>query len=131
MTGFCLRRVAVAVACRSGSAAVEMAIVLPVVMLFLFGLTEFGRAIWTQATLDYAVESAARCAAISATCATTALTQTYAVSRSAGLTVLPSVFTVTTPTCGKQVTATLPFQFAVPKLLPYVLTLTSSACYPS
>ena len=35
-----------------------MAIVLPIILTFLFGLTEFGRAIWTKATLDYAVESA-------------------------------------------------------------------------
>ena len=44
--------------------AVESALVLPFVLLFLFGLTEFGRAIWNKATLDYAVRPPARCAAI-------------------------------------------------------------------
>jgi len=41
-----------------------MAILFPVVLLFIYGLSEFARAIWIQATLDYAVQAAARCAAV-------------------------------------------------------------------
>lgn len=131
MAGRFLHNVSAAVASRSGATAVETALVLPFVLLFLFGLTEFGRAIWTKATLDYAVESAARCAAINATlCGTTVQTQNYAVSRAGGLTLAASAFTVTTPACGKQVSASLGFAFAVPNLLPYTITLHSTACYP-
>ena len=117
---------------RAGTTAIETAIVLPVVLLFIVGLMEFGRAIWIQATLDYAVESAARCAAVNTTlCATAAQTQTYAVGKAAGLTLASSVFTLTTQTCGAQVSANLPFQFVVPILFPYAITLTASACYPT
>lgn len=116
----------------TGSVAVEMAIILPVVLLFTVGLMDFGRALWTQATLDYAVQSAARCGAVNlALCGNASQTQTYAVARAVGLTLNLSTFTVTTPACGMQVTASLPFQFAAPGLLPYAITLTASACYPT
>jgi Flp pilus assembly protein TadG len=117
---------------RAGSVAVEVAIVLPLVLLFVAGLMEFGRAIWTQATLDYAVESAARCGAINASlCGDAAQTQSYAVARAVGLTLTEATFTVTTPACGMQVSASLPLQFIAPGLLPYTITLTASACYPT
>ena len=117
---------------RSGSAAVEMAIVLPLVLLFIIGLTEFGRAIWIKATLDYAVEAAARCAVINTTvCGSAAQVQSYAVSRSPGLTLNASTFTLTAGTCGMQVSASLPFQFVAPSLFPLALTFTSTACYPT
>jgi Flp pilus assembly protein TadG len=117
---------------RGGSVAVEMAILLPVVLTFVIGLMEFGRAIWTQATLDYAVEAAARCGAVNAVlCGDAAQIQTYAITRAVGLTLDPSTFTVTTPACGTQVNASLPFQFVASGLLPYAITLTASACYPT
>jgi Flp pilus assembly protein TadG len=117
---------------RAGSVAVEMAIIVPVVLAFTVGLMEFGRAIWIQATLDYAVQSAARCGAVNAaSCGNASQTQAYAVTRAVGLTLNPSTFTVTAAACGMQVTASLPFQFAAPGLLPYDITLTASACYPT
>jgi Flp pilus assembly protein TadG len=117
---------------QAGSVAVEMAIILPLVLMFMIGLMEFGRALWTQATLDYAVESAARCGAINTTlCGDASLTQAFAVSRAVGLTLDPSTFTVTTPACGMQVTASLPLQFVASGLLPYAITLTATACYPT
>lgn len=117
---------------QSGAAALEMAIVLPIVLTFMFGLTEFGRAMWTKATLDYAVESAARCFAVNATtCGTAAATQTYAATRALGLGLAGTAFTVTSPTCGKQVSAALTFNFAASGLFTYpVITLNSTACYP-
>ena len=116
---------------RGGIVAVEMAIIFPLILFFVLGLMEFGRAIWAQGALDYAVQAAARCAAIQASsCTTTALTQSYAVSQSPGLAVSGSNFAVLTQACGQQVTATLPYQFAVPWLFPYDLALTASACFP-
>jgi Flp pilus assembly protein TadG len=115
-----------------GAAAVEFAIVLPILLLCLLGLIEFARAIWTQATLDYAVQAAARCAAVNLViCGTAAQTQRYAVAQTPGLSLPTSDFTVTTQTCGVQVTASLPYAFLVPALLPYSLTLNASACFPS
>lgn len=117
---------------RSGSIAVEMAILLPVVLLFMVGLAEFGRAIWTKATLDYAVEAAARCAVVDEIqCGTSSQTQNYAATRAAGLSVAPALFTVTSAGCGIQVSIDLPFEFVAPGLFPYVLTLRSVACYPT
>jgi Flp pilus assembly protein TadG len=117
---------------RAGSVAVEMAVVLPLVLLVIVGLMEFGRVLWTQATLDYAVEAAARCAVVnSVACGSTAQTQAYAVDRAAGLTLSPSTFSVATTSCGLRVSASLPVEFIAPGLLPYAITLTATACYPS
>lgn len=44
----------------AGVAAVEFALVLPVFLLFMFGLVEFGRLSWTQVSLRLAVEQTAR-----------------------------------------------------------------------
>src|SRR5512146_2518664 len=113
---------------RRGSTAIEMAILLPAALLFIFGLTEFGRGIWNQATLDFAVQSAARCAVANKTvCGNTSQTQAYAVSQAAGLTLDSSVFVVTSQACGSQVSASVPFQFAVPNLLPFSITLNATA----
>ncbi len=45
---------------REGVEALEFAIVLPVLLLFLLGCIEFGRLFWTQSELQYAAEAAAR-----------------------------------------------------------------------
>jgi len=63
-------------------------------------------------------------------CGTAAATQTYAATRALGLGLASTDFTVTSPTCGKQVSASLAFQFAASGILPYVITLNSTACYP-
>jgi Flp pilus assembly protein TadG len=117
--------------CERGAAAVELAIILPILLLCVLGLIEFGRVIWTKATLDYAVQAASRCAAVDQlTCGTVTETQEYAATKAPGLSVPASVFTVTTPSCGVQVAATLTFEFLVPALLPYSQTLTAAACFP-
>lgn len=114
-----------------GAAVVEFAIVLPVLLLCVLGLIEFGRAIWTQAALAYAVEAAARCAAIDKlTCGNAAQTQQYAAAHTPGLTLPATTFSLTTPACGAQVSASLPFDFLLPALLPYSQTLTAQACFP-
>jgi Flp pilus assembly protein TadG len=119
-----------------GTAAVEFALVLPILLLCVLGLIEFARAIWTQATLDYAVQAAARCAAVdTVTCGTVANVQNYAAGRAPGLSFVDpgSTFAVMWPPqspCGALVTASLPFDFLVPALLPYSATLSARACFP-
>src|SRR5512138_1362814 len=79
---------------RSGATAVEMAFLLPVFMLFLLGICEFGRALWTQTALQFAVEAAARCAAVSPSLCTPTV-EAYAASQAFGMTIPSSAFTYT------------------------------------
>ena len=117
---------------RRGATAVETAILLLVLLTFVFGITEFARAIWTQAALDFAVEAAARCAVSNKTvCANTSQTQTFAAGQTAALNIDSSAFSVTSQACGTQVSVSVPFQFAVPNLLPFSITLNATACYPN
>jgi len=48
-----------------GNAVVEMALLLPILLLILFGITEFGRAIMTANVLNTASREGARLAAVS------------------------------------------------------------------
>jgi Flp pilus assembly protein TadG len=115
----------------TGAAAVELALILPVLALILFGTEEFGRLLWTKSLLDHAVDEAARCGSVnSTTCGSSSAIASYAVQRSAPLTLSTSVFTATTPSCGSQVAASYPFTFAAPTLLPFTVTLRSQACFP-
>jgi Flp pilus assembly protein TadG len=117
--------------CDRGIAAVEFAIVFPIAIFLIVGLCEFGRAMWTQATLDYAVQTAARCGAIGTTCATSSQIQASAVGAAPSIPVTTSNFTVTTPSCGLQVNATYSYSFVLPALFPYSMTMTAQACFPS
>jgi Flp pilus assembly protein TadG len=133
--------------CQCGSVAIEFALVLPVLALFLLGIMDTGRLLWTYTTLQRASEAAARCYAILAKgtgydCTTSSGTQTYAVAQAWGLTVNASAFTVSStansPACGTQVVASYVFTFVIPWF--YVasplgtsnsITLTATACDPS
>lgn len=125
-----------------GATAVEMAFLLPVFMLFLLGICEFGRALWTQTALQFAVESAARCAAVSPTLCTASGGTTmdipgYAASQAFGLSIPSSAFTYTqNAICGvglgggAQVTASYAFNAVVPQFVPVDVTLTAKSCHP-
>lgn len=115
-----------------GESIIEFAIVLPVLLGFLIGIMDIGRVIWAQATLDRAVETAARCGAIDANnCPTLAAVQTYAASHSYGLTVPVTDFVATTAACGVNVVASYPFTFYIPGITPGALTLSATSCYPT
>ena len=49
-----------------GSVAIEYGLILPVLLLFTFGLIDAGRLLWTNITLTRATEVAARCGAVGA-----------------------------------------------------------------
>jgi len=117
---------------RSGATAVEFALVAPVMIVMIFGILEFGRAAWTLNALNFAVESAARCAAIDQNnCATAVQIQNHAAGFAAGLAIPPSTFTVSTQTCGKQVVATFAFISVAPIVASLPITLSARACYPT
>lgn len=114
-----------------GTSAIEFALVFPVFILMVLGIFETGRALWTQSLLNYAVQTAARCGAIdTATCGSSSATVTYAVQNSSPLSIPGGDFTVTTPSCGNQVSVAYPFTTVVPQLLPFDVTLSAQACYP-
>jgi len=115
---------------RSGNAVVEMAFIAPSMLMFIFGIMEVGRVLWLQNALDYSVVETARCISNSpGTCGSASQAQSFAASES-GAGFASSVFTVTSASCGNQVTAS----YAVTLDIPYVnwsTTLTSQACYPT
>ena len=114
-----------------GSVAIEYGLLLPALLLMLFLIIDTGRLLWTQTTLDRAVEAAARCGAIDATdCGSTAQIQSYAAAQAYGMTVDASAFTAVVTSCGVQVNASFAFSPSIPLLGSGTIALTASACYP-
>ncbi len=112
-----------------GTSAIEYAIVLPVLLLFLLGIIDTGRLLWTRSTLYRAAEAAARCAAVNTVkCATPAQIQSDAASGAWGLNIAPAAFSVASQACGVEVSANYDFVFATPGF--GAVTLSASACYP-
>jgi Flp pilus assembly protein TadG len=116
---------------REGTTAVETAIVLPAFLLLLLGLIECGILFWTQSSLQFAVEAAARCAVVNSTlCGNTSAIQSYAASQVTGLTVASSSFSVGQPSCGYLVSISYPFSFVDPNLFPWSIMLNAQSCHP-
>jgi Flp pilus assembly protein TadG len=121
-----LRRLA---ADRRGAAAVEMAMVMPALLLLLLGGMEAGRMAWTKATLTYAVQEAARCGAVNATlCPTDGAIQAVAAQRGAVLRVPAASFVVAHPACGVQVSVDVTQGFILYRLAPDAPHITAQVC---
>ena len=117
------------VSCVNGTTAVEFAMVLPPFLMLLLGIMYGSLAIYTAASLHYAVEGAARCYSFMPACAGSATTtQSYAKSLYHG----PSspTFTASTPACGHQVNATLKNVVPSTYMAPFNITLSATACFP-
>ncbi len=115
---------------RRGATAVEFALTLPVFLLMFFGLWQTGYGLWAQFGLQHGAQMAARCMTINRiVCSDTASTQSYAASQSYGLNPAPSIFVVSQPTCGNQVSADYALSpvGAIIGIPP--LTLHAQACY--
>ena len=81
---------------REGTTAVEFALIAPALFMILFGAVEFGRLLWTQAALHFAVEEAARCASVTpSVCGTSDQIKAYAASSVSPLTIASTAFTST------------------------------------
>jgi hypothetical protein len=115
---------------RRGNAAIEFALTAIPLLLFLFGIIEFGRTMWLQNALDYSVVEAARCASINPTlCGTAEQIKSYASDQSgAGFDV--AVFSVTSPSCGTQVSAIYPLTLTIPTMSVSMI-LSAQSCFPS
>ena len=74
---------------RSGQAAVEFAFIAPTFFLIMFGVMDFGRAMWINSTIEHAAAEGARYAAIRGpskpTVATTANVTAFVQNRATGL----------------------------------------------
>jgi len=122
------RRLRAIVQDESGNEAIEFALVAPVFLVFLFGIVEFGTLAFTQASLHYAVEKYARCAAVDGRdlpvedrCGT-AKTAFYAPGTA-------PTFTTAAQTCGIAVTASVTYSLKVLDIKKSI-PLSASACFP-
>lgn len=115
---------------RAGSAAVESALTLPILFVLILGAVEVGRMAWTKAALTYAVQDAARCAAVrKTTCADATQTKAFAAERVTALNIPSSAFAYAEPACGRQVTAAVTHGFILYKLAPSAPAITARACH--
>ncbi len=113
-----------------GNVSLELALIATPLFLFLFGIIATGQAVWLQSALNTSVAEAARCASVNPTlCGTTSQIQSYAANQ-AGAGFAGSIFSVTTPACGNQVSASYPLAPIMP-FMSLSMTLSAQACYPT
>jgi len=119
---------------RRGAAVVEMAFVLPLFILFVLGIIEFGRAYWTWDSMQLSIDEAGRYAMTNIT-ASDAQIVSVAQNNLYGL--APGNFTITSKSqvssgvTYKVITATYPFSFVAPGVLPFGnFTLSRSTTVP-
>ena len=118
--------------CR-GSAAIEMTLVLPVLVMLIFGILELGRLMFAETVLHYAVAETARCRAIDTNnCGTDAEAKTYAVNLAYFMGMTSSDFSVGTCTNGEKVSTTYTFGSYLFTLLPteFTVNVNPVSCYP-
>jgi Flp pilus assembly protein TadG len=114
---------------QGGNMAVEFGLLVPTLMLFIFGIAEGGRLLWTVNALHYSVQEAARCASIDKTnCGSPTQIASFAAGR-AGAGFASSVFTATVASCGNRVSAS----YTMPLNIPFMsnsISLSAQSCYP-
>ncbi len=80
-----------------GNAAVEFALIIPLLLVLIIGIYEFGRLYWVQNTLQYAAEQSGRCVMVNKTVASVTGGTCAPSNFSGGMSV--TVPTPTTATC--------------------------------
>ena len=112
-----------------GATAVEFALTLPVFLLMFFGLWQTGYGLWAQFGLQHGAQMAARYASVTLPRPSDSAIKIYAASQSYGFNPAPSIFVVSQPTCGNQVSA----DYALSPVGEIIgippLTLHALACY--
>lgn len=108
-----------------GQALVETALVLPILLMLLFGIVDFGRIFHAYLTLDHVGREAARMASVQQYDESTI--KTKAVSSAVGLNITPAHIVINyedgTPSSGKGVTVTLKYEIGF--ITPIVNTFAS------
>jgi Flp pilus assembly protein TadG len=118
-----------ALANQEGNTAIEFAILAPVFLSMIIGLLYLSMLGFAYVSLQSAVETAARCAAVQSTiCTSTAATQGVASNLFAGFGATPT-FTVANAACGSQVTGQVTVSFNT-VLTTVTVPLTATACHP-
>lgn len=113
---------------RQGAAALETALLAPVLLALLLGVMEVGRMAWTRATLTYAVQETARYASVRKITDDTQLTA-FAAARAAPVKARAADFSVIqNPACGRQVSASVTRGFILYKLAPTAPAISVRAC---
>jgi Flp pilus assembly protein TadG len=107
-----------------GQAVVEMALVLPILLLILFGVLDLGRAIYAQFTLAQAAREGARRAIIETT--TNAVIRQAVIDKAVGLGVVAADITIGgSRTAGQQVTVAVTHVFH--PVTPFISNIVGSA----
>lgn len=123
----------------SGAAAVEFALLGPVLIMMLFGLIETGRLLWTQHTMDEVAYATVRCMSISTECAEEDEQRAFAVARASayGVTVLAADVAVEQGTTCKtfgssnRVVIDADFNSVMRSLVPqFPSQIEAEACFP-
>jgi Flp pilus assembly protein TadG len=122
--------------CRRGISAVEMALVSPLFFAVLLGVINVSLVLWTQASLYFAAQAAARCAsATPSICGSPAsgqLVENYAMSQYFGQSLGDAMpFRYQRETCGHRVTASYRYPLTIPFYESPELDLSASACFPA
>jgi Flp pilus assembly protein TadG len=109
--------------------SIELGLLTPVLILFIFAVAEGGHLLWTVSALHYSVQEAARCASINKTsCGSATQIQSFAAGRS-GAGFASSVFTASVAACGNQVSASYSMPLNIP-FMPHSISLSARSCYP-
>jgi Flp pilus assembly protein TadG len=114
--------------CKSGSVAVEFALILPALAMLTIGILSAGLVMYSVSGLHNAVETGARCYSVdSIDCSSASAAQTYAQSNYYGIGT--PTFTASTSACGHQVSGTTSIVFNA-GLASWTIPLSAAACYP-
>ena len=112
-----------------GTAAVEFAMVMPAFAVLIVGGVWTAQLMFETSSLRYAVEAAARCAAVNnLTCTNATTTQTYAASKYYGPTYPAPTFVSTTAACGETVTGTVTYVLNT-GVTSISIPLSATACF--
>ncbi|WP_066773886.1 TadE/TadG family type IV pilus assembly protein [Croceicoccus mobilis] len=123
-----------------GAAAIEFALLGPLLVMMLFGLIETGRLFWTQHSLDEVAFATVRCMSISDQCSDADAQQAFAIDRAAsyGITVVAAnVSPQTDTTCktfgsSNRVLIDAKFNSVMQSLVPqFPATVEAEACFPN
>lgn len=113
----------------SGAAAVEFAMVLPAFAVLIVGSIWTAQLLFETSSLRYAVEAAARCAAVNTTtCSSTSTTQTYAAGKYYGPVYPAPTFVASAAACGQTVTGTVTYVLNT-GVTSISIPLSATACF--